>query len=549
MPRLPTFTANVQPGQVSGGRRAGPEDTGVVDLAPVARSLQQAGEQVLAGREEDESRKVLVKQAEIRAKYSKRLDEATTSGEDVDKIRQELDNDLSTVTEGLQTRKGVETAQLHSANTGAVFDSQANQIKVTRAAIEARVEGGKFLNSTGALVSSNPTYLPQAEQDVDAFVATLARLPPEKRAEIAADLKQNLNVTAAMANARLDPEATKRAVEGGAYNITPQQRQQVVNQADAEIRTRRVEENYKRAEEERQRREADDAARDRYFKDIMEGRGSRRALLDDPNLRPQTREHLVMFMEQRAKSLAGQERQSDPTVKRDLWLAIHAPDGDPRKIYNADKIFEAVQAGRLNPTDANQLNALVANQKDENNRSFGQRLQGRMQNIVGAMRSNPMYIAQPELASAVQNQMIADVERRAADLRKAGQSPDALLDPGSKDYFFTPNRLKQVEDDVRRQADATNPNVPRVTAPDDPQLRNLPDGAPFFDPQGIRRTMTPALRKALGEASPVGPTPGRPAERRPTNEEYQLWIQETGGRLKPGQTQQQAIEEWKRGSR
>lgn len=47
MPRLPTFTANVQPGQVSGGRRAGPEDL-AVDLAPVARSLQQTGDVLLA---------------------------------------------------------------------------------------------------------------------------------------------------------------------------------------------------------------------------------------------------------------------------------------------------------------------------------------------------------------------------------------------------------------------------------------------------------------------------------------------------------------------
>ena len=281
MPRLPTFTANIQPGAIAGGRRAGPEDM-AADITPVGRALQQGGEQVLSVVEEDESRKILVRQAEIRAKYAKRLDEATTNGEDVDKIRQELDNDLATATEGLQTKKGYETARLHTANTGAVFDNQANQIKVTRATLEARVEGGKFLNSTGALVSSNPTYLPQAEQDVDAFVATLTRISPEKRAEIADSLKQNLNVTAAMANARLDPQATIQAVKGGAYNMDPQQRQQVVNQAEAEIRARRVEENYQRAEQERLRREADDNARDRYFKDIMEGRGSRRAILDDP---------------------------------------------------------------------------------------------------------------------------------------------------------------------------------------------------------------------------------------------------------------------------
>ncbi len=510
MPRLPTFTANIQPGAIAGGRRAGPEDL-AADITPVGRALQQGGEQVLSVVEEDESRKVLVRQAEIRAKYAKRLDEATTNGEDVDKIRQELDSDLATATEGLQTKKGYETARLHTANTGAVFDNQANQIKVTRAALEARVEGGKFLNSTGALVSSNPSYLPQAEKDVDAFVATLTRVAPEKRAEIAESLKQNLNVAAAMANARLDPQATIQAVKGGGYNMDPGQRQQVVNQAESEIRARRVEENYQRAEQERLRREADDNARDRYFKDIMEGRGSRRALLDDPALRPQTREHLVMFMEQRAKALAGQERQSDPGVKNALWLAIHAPDGDPRKIYNADKIFEAVQAGKLSTSDANQLNALVANQRDSNNRSFGQRLGARVQNINAAMRANPVYQAQPELASAVQNELIAQVEQRADALRRENRSPDALLDPESKDYFFKPNTLKSIEDDVRKRQEALQPKIPRVSAPDDPQLAQLPDGALFIDPQGITRQMTKELRSRLGAAAPA-PAP-RPQQR------------------------------------
>lgn len=515
MPKLPTYSANIQAGAASGGRRAGPEDTGVVDLIPAVREVQRAGEQFLAGREEDESRKVLVRQAEIRAKYAKRLDEAATTGEDVDRIREELANDLSSASEGLMTRKGVETAQLHSANTGAVFDNQANQIKVTRATVEARVEGAKFLNATGALVSSNPTYLPQAEQDVDAFVATLVRVPPEKREEISKSLKQNLNVAAAMAQARLDPEGTMRAVKGGAFFMDPTQRQQVVNQAEAEIRSRRVEENYLRAEEERKRRELDDAARDRYFKDIMEGRGSRRSILDDQNLRPQTREHLIMFMEQRAKALTAGEQRSDPATFRDLYLRAIAPDNDPRRLYNADPVFAAVQAGRLGTNDAERLRNIIANQKDEGNRSFSQRLGGRMQTVIGAMRSSPIYQAQPELAAAVQIEMMSQIERRAADLRRDNKSPDELLDPGSKDYFFTPNRIRQVEEDVRRQANSMNPNVPRVSAPDDPQLRDLPDGAAFIDPQGIQRVMTPALRAAISGQNKPGVNEVRGVIRRP----------------------------------
>lgn len=451
MPRLPTYSAKLEGGAISGGRRATAEDAGAVDLTGAVRAVQAAADGFVAAQEEDESRKVLVKQAEIRAKYAKRLDEAVTSGEDIAKIRQELDNDLANVTEGLQTKKGADTAALHAANTGAIFDNQANQIAVTRATLEARVAGAQFLNSTGAIIASNPAYLPQAEQDVDAFVATLSKVPPEKRAAMAADLKQNMNVAAAMAQARLDPEGTMNAVKGGAFNMTPEQRMQVVNQAEATIRAKRVDENYKRAEAERAKQEASDAASDGYFKQIMRGGFSMQKVLDDPALTPRAREHLALMAEARAKALASGDAKSNPAVKRELFLDITAPDGDPRKIFNSDKIFQAASKGQINTSDAAWLMGIVANQKDENNRGFSQRLNGRIQSAAAAMRSSPQYQAQPELALAIQNEMIAQVERRAAELRKENKSPDSLLDPNSKDYFFKPDLIKTLAEDVRRQ--------------------------------------------------------------------------------------------------
>ena len=63
MPRLPTRSADIQPGAISGGRRAGVEDTNFVDMAPLGRTVQNVAEQQFQRTEEDESRKVLVQQA------------------------------------------------------------------------------------------------------------------------------------------------------------------------------------------------------------------------------------------------------------------------------------------------------------------------------------------------------------------------------------------------------------------------------------------------------------------------------------------------------
>lgn len=482
MPTLKTYTAQIGPAPISGGRRASGEDFVGADFSGVAKTVSKVADAYVTDLEENESRKVLVSQAEIRAKYAKRLDEAAINGEDLSKIREDLTNEMSTVSEGLQTRKGADTAALHAANTGAIFDNQANNIAVTRAVTEARVEGAKFLNATGAIIANNPSYLPQAEADADAFVSTLTRLPVAKRQEIAANLKNNMNVAAAMVNARRDPEATKQAVQGGAYNLEPGQRQQVIGEAETAIRARRAEESYVRAQQEYEQRERNEAAYDKNFKSIMGGTATRKDIMNDPDLKPQTREHLIMFMDARAKSLAGADRKSDPAVVRDLYLRAIAPEGTPGKIYTIDPVFEAVASGKINTTDADRLRGIIAGQKDENGRTFGSQLYGRLQVVQGALRAAPQYQAQPELAAQVVNTLAARAERAAEDARKAGKSPTSILDPDSKDYFFKPGTLKAVEDDVQGQMRAAMPQIPKIQT--QIEYDALPKGATYVDTDG-----------------------------------------------------------------
>lgn len=531
MPKLPTYTASTQPGVISGGRMATAEDFGAVDLSSAAAAVRKAGTAYIQDAEEGETRQVLVRQAEIRAKYAKRLDDAALSGEDIGKIREELDTELSTVSDGLTTRKAADAAALHTANTGAIFDSQANQIQVTRATLTARVEGAKFLNTTGAIVASNPTYLPQGEKDVDAFVATLSRVPPEKRAIIAEELKQGLNVAAAMANARIDPEGTKRAVEGGAYNITPEQRQQVIGRADAEVRAKRTDEAYKRAEAEYQERERDEKARDSLFKGIMAGTVRARDVLDNPDLRPGTREHLVVFIEQRAKALAGQERKSDTATFNALYQSIIAPDGTPGKIYNTDAVFEAVKAGKLNTTDAERLRGIVMGQKDVNGRTFATKLYGRVADIKAALRQDPVMSAQPELSEAVQQRVVTLAEQRSEELRKENKSPNEMFNPNSKDYFFTPALLKQATNDAKAARDAMLPKAVRVSS--QAEYDALDPGTNYIDSAG-----RPGVKKGPAKTSAPAVAP---------ENDLQDWMRATGGRLLPGQTQAQAIADWKAG--
>lgn len=459
MPKLikgQPFLAQVAQGPIDGGRRATAEDMGGGIGAAVqglGRQIGATAEGLLADQEAADQREALVSQAQIRQKYAKEIEDARISGADLEPIKQRLTDELETVRASRTTQRGIATAEVGNANTMNVFDSQVLQINVERASQEVRTKGAQFLSANGSILQSNPSYLPLAENDVKAFVGTFAhRLPPSQRAAIEQQLVEQLNVSAAAAAARMDPAGTRERLDKGEWTLSPEQRSQLVGMTDTQLRAKRADEDQQRVMAEHKRREASNEARDKYFKGIIQGNVNMREVMMDPDLTPQDREHMFTFQHQWSRRLLGEERRSDPRVVNDLYLKIYS-DG-PDRIYNDVPIMEELRAGRISVTDAEKLRTGVANQKDDNNRSFSVRL-GQRLNVVGAsMRTSPIYQAQPELAAGISLELQARAEQRAAALRHDGKDPSALLDPNSKDYFFTNDLIAGVAADVKGQARA-----------------------------------------------------------------------------------------------
>lgn len=489
MPQLPTYTANIQSAGAGGGRRATGDDFGVAQdigaAASLGKSVRDAAGAYLADTEDVESRRALVASSEIRAKYAKALDEAAVNGSDLGALKQQMQDELYKVGEGFQTRRGNEALALYTANTGLMFDEQANAIEIRRAASTARLEGSKFINSASAVIQSNPTYLGVAEKDADALVSTFRKISPEQRAEIANELKQSLNMAAAVSAARIDPEGTKKRLDAGEWNLNAEQRNTAINKAETEIRAKRADESYQRSLKEYEERERDEKSRDTHFKDIIAGKATRRSIMDDPNLRPQTREHLIVFMEERGKALTNQEKRSDPVAVKDLWMRIHAPDTDTRKIFNGDAIFEAVRAGRVNVSDANQLNALVANQKDENGRTIGTKMQALMTNVGRALSQDPKFTAQPALVAEIQNNYAARMYNKSEELRAQKIPPTDMFNPGSKNYVGSREFIQGAIDEARGRA---NGEVKLPAPKTQAEYDSLPNGATYVDTDGVTKT-------------------------------------------------------------
>jgi hypothetical protein len=120
MPKLPTFTAQIGDAPTLGGRRASADDFAPGN--PLGKTAQRVGEALLSGAEEEESRKALIASSEIRAKYARALDEAALSDTDTDKLKEQMQEELSKVGDDFQTTRGVQSLQLHQANTELMFD-------------------------------------------------------------------------------------------------------------------------------------------------------------------------------------------------------------------------------------------------------------------------------------------------------------------------------------------------------------------------------------------------------------------------------------------
>lgn len=265
------------------------------------------------------------------------------------------------------------------------------------------------------------------------------------------------------------------------------------------VRAQRAEEDHARALKEYQERELDETGRDEQFKAIINNTAQRGAIMNDARLRPQTREHLISLMEVRARELATQEKVSDPITKRNLWLDINAPDGDPRKIYTADKIFAAVQSGKLNTTDANNLNTLVAQQKDENGKTIGSNLNGLMHIVGTALSQDPRYIGQPALVAGIQMDYQARVYNKVKQMRDAGEDPNDAFNPASKNFVGSREFIQGSVDTVTANVRGATVQAPKTQE----EYNALPAGTQYRDTDGVVKIKKASAATFTNENGPV----------------------------------------------
>lgn len=488
MAKITNYTAPSQSPETS-FQRATPESMG----ADVGKGLEAVGKGVqhfYAQMEEDEARQALVASAQIRAKYAQALDDATVSGAPTAPLKEKMADEFSTVSENLSTKRGLQSLALHQAQTNLMFDDQANRIAVTRAADAARLQGKQFLDSESATLRSAPQALPLSLANVDAFINTLQGVPPDKKALMREQLVEQLNLAAVMSSTRIDPSGTKVKLENGEWTLTAANRETAIHAAESRLREIRADERAARQDAEYQAHKASEAASDVVLRNLFAGQLKDADIFNNADILPNKKEDLLHFKEWYTAELVNKENKPHPKELMDLWLKIHAPSDDPRKIYNADEIFRYAEGGRLNAKEAELASSWVANQKDENNVKFMTKLQGKMSLIRAGMTADPKWAAQGELSSAVQLEIMNRADARSKELRRANEDPSSIFDPDSKNFMFRPGLLTSVANDIRAQH--REMTMLRFDNPEDPALKALPAGTHFLDANGVERIVPKA---------------------------------------------------------
>jgi hypothetical protein len=446
MPKLQTYTARPQE-LPTGFVPATASGVG----GDIGAALHKGGQAVLQLHErigEDESRQAIVGAAQIRTKYAALLDQANLNGEDTADLKSKMNDELSAVGENFQTTKGQDALDLHTATTNMVFDEQANRMAVTQAAAQARLQATGLLASDSATLRSNPGYLPLAEKNVDALLDTFAgKLPPDKRAEVAQEMKGELNMAAVNAAARQDPSGTKDKLNAGEWTLTPKQREQGVAEADTQLRTIRADQRYQREEADYAQKKDNATESNRLLTKVFNG------TLSPTDLRYSTlpredRENLAHFQDFWATY---KENKPHPDKELSLWLDIYANSDDPRKIYNGDKIVEAAKNKQINRAEAQRLMDAVSKQTDENGRTIGTKLSQAMNEVGRAVAADLTVNWSPQNVAAIQLDYQARVLEKVADLRKAGTSPNQVFDPKSKDFVGSPEFIGMSINKIKSQ--------------------------------------------------------------------------------------------------
>ena len=241
MPRiLERFTADTVQQEI-GGRRAQASDFGAemgAGLQEMGQTTQRIGRDYVERQEEDDARAAMVDEAKLRAEFGKRADDALTSGEDLDKIREEFENKQAENRGRRTTKRGLDISEQHGAVSANTFREQLRQVESRRYGASLVKDGKEHSASMSAILQRSPELLPFAiESNNKLFDTYKGRVPPDVLEQARQQQEDILWRAGANAGIERDPKQALELLQSGGWEgLRPDDRTALINKAQVDIR-------------------------------------------------------------------------------------------------------------------------------------------------------------------------------------------------------------------------------------------------------------------------------------------------------------------------
>lgn len=273
------------------------------------------------------------------------------------------------------------------------------------------------------------------------------------------------------------------------FKLDGKQQEQITHEAVQVMHLKLSMEDRTRREADRAKKEAEEATQNELQRRIYSPRENEKPPTDaeiweNNVLTPQQKQHLSDLLINRPRQL---EQKSNPVEFGNLYRQIVADSDNPQRTFNTDAINESLRNGKINPHEHAWLSAQVSQLKDPNGNSFAKQVAQINEQTRSSLNRTIQGQIDPIAANDAAYRFTMDFQRAIEEKRKKNEDPRALLDPNSKEYFPSPQRIMSY---MRPTGTALAVSADKVvqeqksTLPTWQEYDKLASGATYTDPQG-----------------------------------------------------------------
>lgn len=458
MPRLKIPDQEVSPYAAIEGRRANAGDFGVTGLEGIADKVSASFSVIQDNADRANVSDIHAKMAQARAEWTVALQERAQGMQPGDttflpKFDADFQKYLGETEQNIVTSEpGRMAFQKMAADMRAHFFEQAG-------VMQAKAVGAKAVQDFGTLVDANtrtaitdPTQydalLKQTRDAINDPNGFYAKVPAPQRAALLKKAEEDLTYGAAkglIVTLNAPDLALKKLKEGGYPTIDPQKMDDLITLAQARIEHNdamkgKAEAQAKLAKAEKAKEVEADFNRRILDPKARGGMPTDKEIADNPYLTGDDVKQVYAFKRARIReSLEGEGK--NPQTVATLLKAITADDGADNKTYSTKPITDAFAAGKISSRELTQLLDFEKGFRGDAIGTLSQDVKSTTARTMKNMNASMGYLMQPDQLSAAQNQVTFDLQDAVMTRRKENKNPRDLLDPNSKDYFFTPGRM------------------------------------------------------------------------------------------------------------